>query len=118
MSKKVSTLKYSGTSGYPWLRLSIAVVACSLILSLANRFSNQLTSQVHTAHAVERRSVEPKKYYPSPNTIRGEETVAGPAVLVTVCLYPCVVSVKPLPVRVHLDDSLYNRPPPPFGFIL
>ena len=118
MSQNVSTLNYSGTCSYKWLRLSIAVVACSLTLSLATRFSNQFTSQVHTAHAVERRSVEPKKHYPSPDALRRADMVAGPAVLVTVCFYPRVVSAKPLPVRECLDARLYNRPPPPFGVIL
>jgi hypothetical protein len=118
VSRKVSTRKNRRTYSYKWLRLSIAVITCSLTLSLATRFSNQFTSQVHTAHAVERRSVEPKKQYPSPDAICRGEMVAGPAVLATVCFSPRLVSTKPLPMRDRLDDRLYNRPPPPFGFIL
>jgi hypothetical protein len=118
VSQKVSRLKNSETYSYKWLQLSIAVLACSLTLSLATRFSNQFTSQVHNAHAVERRSVEPKKQYPSPDTVCRREMVVGPAVLATVSFSARVVSARPVPVRDRLDDRLYNRPPPPFGLNL
>jgi hypothetical protein len=89
---------------------------CSLTLSLATRFCTQFSSLVRIAHSVERRSVEPKRHF-IPDTIRWGQ-VAGPAVWATARLYRRVASTKPLPRRDRLDESLYNRPPPPFGFIL
>ena len=114
MSKTVSTLKCDGTGGYEWPHLLIAVVVCTLGLTLAARYSKPITSQAHVTHSIERRSVEPKRQHPSPDVVRLRAAFQGPTVLVPVQLDPHVVSTKITPIHDHFDQSLYKRPPPLF----
>lgn len=95
----------------------VALLICSLTLSLATRFCFRATSQVHTSKSIERRSVEPKRQHLSRDASRWVASVAPSTLLRPVTLYARVVPPEtPLPNHIF-GESLYNRPPP-FGLSL
>jgi hypothetical protein len=102
---------------YSGLGAVIALVICSLTLSLATRFCIQATSEVHVSKAVERRSIEPKRQHLNRDASRWVVSAANANFLEPVVLYVRAVPAEsPLPNHVF-DESLYNRPPP-FGLSL
>ncbi|HYA24504.1 MAG TPA: hypothetical protein VEF05_10110 [Terriglobales bacterium] len=99
---------------YGGLGAVIALLICSLTLSLATRFCFQVTSQAHTSKSVERRSVEPKRQRLNRDAARWAASVAPSTFLSPDALYARVAPAEtPRPNHI-IDESLYNRPPP-FG---
>jgi hypothetical protein len=115
---KSSTLNARRSSTHEWLHVFIALVVCSLTLSLATRFCNQVASQVHIAKALDRRGVELKRQPLTRNTMRVVVQGADRASFRPIIFYSRVVSTETLPARNLFDESLYGRPPPPSGLTL
>jgi len=97
----------------------IALVICSLSISLATRFCVEASaSPVHAVKSLEKRSVDPKRQHLNRNA--GFPAVpAAKAVFGTVVLLDLPVA-QPDPVlpAQPVTQSLYNRPPPSSGMIL
>jgi hypothetical protein len=109
---KSSTLNVRRSSTHEWLHVFIALVVCSLTLSLATRFCNQVASQVHIAKALDRRGVELERQHLTRDTMRGIAQVADRASFGSGVFYSRVVSPETIPTRSFFDESLYSRPPP------
>jgi hypothetical protein len=93
-------------------RLLVAVVICSLTLSLATRFSAQAASQVHTVKSVDRRTVEPKRQNLHRHLSGWNVPLAATAFWKPVMLHLHVAQVESGFPSLLCDRSLYDRPPP------
>jgi len=97
----------------------IALVICSLTVSLANRFcAEDSASPVHAVKSVERRSVEPKRQQFNRDAGLAAVPIRAAAFAAVPLLYVPVAqpdSILPCPPA---NQSLYNRPPPSSSNIL
>jgi hypothetical protein len=100
-----------------WSSALIAVVICSLTLSLATRFCNLVSSSVHTAKAVDRQSVDPRRQHLNRDASRWFPPVVGATFLERIAVPLQIEPADPLLPTDTFYETLYNRPPP-YGILL
>lgn len=104
--------------GHYWLCAFVAVVVCSLTLSLATRFCNHIAPSTHIAKALERRSVQPQRQHLNRDATRWVVSTADSAFFGLVTLDSRVVSAEILPTKDPFGEAFSIRPPPSFRVIL
>jgi hypothetical protein len=97
----------------------IAVVICSLTVSLATRFTAQASaSPVHAVKSLERRSVDTKRQHFNRAVGLADVPARATAFAAVVLLYVPIAQADPILPSAPADQSLYNRPPPSSSTIL
>jgi len=96
----------------------IVLVVCSLTFSLATRFWVPSASQSQTAKSVDHRSVEPKRQHLDRSGTQWVPADADSRIIEPARIEICLAPAGPLLPNHVFSDSLYNRPPPSYGFLL
>lgn len=110
--KREMTFCRNCRTGRGW-RGTLAVVAvCSLIFSLATRFSVPIHSQTSAVKSVNSRSSEPKRQHLDRDAIRFARPIAICTAFKPSVLYPRVVAAEPSTSSSISRLSFYTRPPP------
>ncbi len=101
------------TGAHRWQRLFVGVVICSLMVGVATRFCATTAFRAHTVKTVENRSAEPKRQNLDCDAIQWVAPARVAIFLERATLYPRVVVADTVLPNHVVDESLYNRPPPP-----
>jgi hypothetical protein len=118
LSSKRSTLKRFYTER-ALQRVLIALVTCSLSISLATRFCAQASaSPVHAVKSVERRSVDPKRQHLNRDASLAAVPARTAAFGAATLAYVPLAQPDPLLPTPPSNQSLYNRPPPSSSIVL
>jgi len=112
VSKALSTVNQRRIPGFHWPLFLVALVICSLTLSLATRFCNQVVSSTHVAKAMERRALDPKRQHLNRDSMRWAPPVAHIAYLAPVAVPLHVDATEPPAPQEAFSETLYDRPPP------
>ena len=109
---RMRTLHYSRACQSRWSRCVLVLVICSLMFSVATRFSLTTHSHFHTVKTFDSDCSQPKRQHLDNDAAHWAAPVAVALVLEHVSVYPRAIVADTLPPSQVFDESLYNRPPP------
>lgn len=95
-----------------WPGLVIVVAMCSLLLSLATRFSVAPPFRGYTVKSVDNRSGEPKRQHLDRDAAELADPIADCVRFKPTELYPHAIFSEPSRVSDVFTPSLFTRPPP------
>lgn len=109
---KMHTVDYSRACQSRWSKCVLLLVICSLMLSVATRFSLTTGSHFHTVKTFDSDCSQPKRQHLDSDASHWAAPVAVALFMEHVAVYPRVFMADILPLTHVFDESLYNRPPP------
>jgi hypothetical protein len=109
---KMRTLDYSRPCQSRWSKCVLLLLICSLMLSVATRFSLTTASHFHTVKTFDSDSSQPKRQHLDSDASHWAAPVVVTLFMERVTVYPRVFVAEILPPSHVFDESLYNRPPP------
>ena len=109
---KMHTVDYSRACQSRWSKCVLLLVICSLMLSVATRFSLTTGSHFHTVKTFDSDSSQPKRQHLDSDAAHWAAPVAVALFMEQVTVYSRVFVAETLPPSHVCDESLYNRPPP------